>query len=198
MLFRSVDCFTHFLSSGNIHSDKGKEVARALEASAGKTFTDEFLEGEGYVKTPELVEQFLDELPMRDIGSKYLLFKPLPETDPALETPETVVFTANPDQISALVILANYAREGIENVAIPWAAGCQTIGILPFKEAESASPRAVVGLTDISARKYVRKLLGAEYLSFAMPWKMFLEMEDNVEGSFLERATWRSLRQPAS
>lgn len=193
-----VECFAHFLSSGNVHSDKGKEVARELEAFAGKAFTDDFLEGEGYVKTPELVEQFLDELPMREIGSKYLLFKPLPEADPALEKPETVVFAANPDQISALVILANYARPGIENVAIPWAAGCQTIGILPFKEAESARPRAVVGLTDISARKYVRKLLGAEYLSFAMPWKMFLEMEDNVEGSFLERATWRSLQQPES
>jgi hypothetical protein len=52
-----------------------------------------------------------------------------------------------------------------------------------------------VGLTDISARKYVRKLLGAEYLAFAMPWEMFLEMEGNVEGSFLEKHTWLSLQE---
>lgn len=51
-----------------------------------------------------------------------------------------------------------------------------------------------MGLTDISARKYVRGLLSSEYLSFGMPWEMFLEMEGNVEGSFLERNAWRSLR----
>jgi hypothetical protein len=50
-----------------------------------------------------------------------------------------------------------------------------------------------VGLTDIAARRNVRQLLGAEYFSFAMPWKLFLEMESNVEGSFLERPTWQSL-----
>jgi hypothetical protein len=37
--------------------------------------------------------------------------------------------------------------------------------------------------------------LGAEYLSFAMPWEMFLEMERNVEGSFLEKHTWLSLQE---
>ncbi len=83
----------------------------------------------------------------------------------------------------------------MENVIIPWAAGCQTIGLLPFQEAKSENSRAVVGLTDISARKYVRKLLGAEYLSFAMPWEMFLEMEENVAGSFLEKHTWLSLQE---
>jgi len=54
-------------------------------------------------------------------------------------------------------------------------------------------PPAVVGLTDISARKYVRKRLGAEYLSFAMPWSLYLEMEANVWGSFLERSPWVGL-----
>jgi hypothetical protein len=106
-----------------------------------------------------------------------------------------VVFTVDADQLSALVILANYARKGMENVSIPWAAGCQTIGIIPWHEAKSDNPRAVVGLTDISARKNVRKLLGPQYLTFAMPWKMFLEMEDQVEGSFLQRPTWLSLEK---
>jgi hypothetical protein len=83
----------------------------------------------------------------------------------------------------------------MENVSIPQAAGCQQIGIIPWNEAKSENPRAVVGLTDLSARKYIRKLLGSEYLSFAIPWKIFLEMESNVEGSFLERSTWRFLQK---
>jgi uncharacterized protein (DUF169 family) len=188
-----VECFAYFLSSGNIQSEKGKEIAKALEGAAGKEFAEEFLHGEGYVKTPELVKQWLKEIPITEIKEKYVLFKPLSEIDPEMEKPETVVFLANPDQLSALVILANYAREGLENVIIPWGAGCQTIGMFAFREAKSGKPRAVVGLTDISARKYVRTLLGSEYLSFAMPWELFVEMEGNVEGSFLERHTWKSI-----
>ncbi len=190
-----IQCFAHFLSSGNIQWEKGKEVGEALESTAGREFAENFLKGEGYVKTPELVEQWLREIPMTEVKSSYVLFKPLSAIDPETEKPETVAFLANPDQLSALVILANYAREGMENVIIPWAAGCQTIGILPYREAKSGKPRAVVGLTDISARKYVRTLLGSEYLSFGMPWEMFLEMEGSVEGSFLERHTWQSLQE---
>ncbi|MEN6320333.1 MAG: DUF169 domain-containing protein [Syntrophaceae bacterium] len=193
-----VECFAYFLSSGNIQWEKGKEVSRVLEGTAGKEFAENFLKGEAYIKTPELVEQFLRELPIEDMGASYVLFKPLSEVDLQTERPETVVFLANPDQLSALVVLANYGRAGIENVIIPFAAGCQTIGILPFREAKSGKPKAVVGLTDISARKYIRNLLGNEYLSFAMPWGMFLEMEDNVEGSFLERNPWQSLLDPKS
>jgi uncharacterized protein (DUF169 family) len=188
-----LDCFTYFLSSGISQWEKGKEIAGFLEGAVSKEFMENFLKGEGYSKTPDLVKNFLKELPITDIGANYVVFKPLSEVDLQTEKPETVVLLANPDQLSALVVLANYGREGLDNVIIPWAAGCQTIGIFPFKEAKSANPRAVVGLTDISARKAVRNLLGTEYLSFAMPWDMFLEMEGNVEGSFLERHTWQSL-----
>lgn len=190
-----IGCFARFLSSGNRGWKKGREVARGLEGAAGKEFTGNFLQGEGYVKAPDLVEQWLDELPIMEIKSAYVLFKPLGEVDLEAEKTETVVFLADPDQLSALVILANYGREGMDNVIIPWAAGCQTIGLLPYREGKSAQPRAVVGLTDISARKYVRNLLGAEYLSFAVPREMFLEMESNVPGSFLERHTWLSLME---
>jgi len=100
---------------------------------------------------------------------------------------------APPDQLSALVILANYGRPGTENVTIPYAAGCQTIGIFPYREAKSENPRAVVGLTDISARENLRKQLGRDLFSFAVPWRMFLEMEGNVKGSFLQRRTWKVL-----
>jgi len=193
-----VDCFAHFLSSGNINWEKGKEVAKAMGGAAGKEFTEDFLHGEGYVKTPELVKQWLGEIPITEIKSRYVVFKPLSEIDFKMEQPETVIFLADPDQLSALVILANYARDGMDNAIIPWAAGCQTIGILPFREAKAKTPRAVVGLTDISARKYVRNLLGSQFLSFAMPWQMFLEMENNVEGSFLEKHTWLSLKESNS
>jgi uncharacterized protein (DUF169 family) len=190
-----IDCFFNFLSSGNKQVDKGKEVVKSLEGKLGKQVLEELLEGERFKKNPELVKQWLDEIPIMNIESKYVLFKPLSEVNCEKEKPEAVVFLADADQLSALVVLANYGRQGMENVIIPWAAGCHLIGLLPFNEGKSEKPRAVVGLTDLSARKNVRKLLGSEYLSFAMPWKMFLEMESNVEGSFLERPAWQSLQE---
>jgi len=48
-------------------------------------------------------------------------------------------------------------------------------------------------LTDLSARKNVRKQLGDNLFTFAVPYEMFLEMEENVEGSFFERNVWKSL-----
>jgi phytoene dehydrogenase-like protein len=55
----------------------------------------------------------------------------------------------------------------------------------------------LIGMMDISARKNVRASLGPHALSFTAPWPLFQEMEQNVKGSFLERETWRSLRENA-
>jgi len=60
-------------------------------------------------------------------------------------------------------------------------------GIFAYKEERSENPRAVVGLTDTSARANVRKQLEKGLLSFSVPWKMFQEMEINVEGGFLQK-----------
>jgi hypothetical protein len=104
-----------------------------------------------------------------------------------------VIFLVDPDRLSALVVLANYAAGGNENVIIPWAAGCQTIGIFPYREARAARPRAVVGLTDPSARGFIAKQVGPNLMSLAVPFRMFETMEANVGGRFLECDTWRSL-----
>lgn len=190
-----VGCFTRFLSSGNREWEQGRTIGEQLEARAGKAFAEQFLEGERYVKTPELVEEWLERIPMRQIDARYVVFKPLDQVEEENETPQVIVFSVNPDQLSALVILANYNRAGMENVTIPWAAGCQTVGIIPLHEAEQENPRAVVGLTDISARKYVRALLGADCLTFAVPYLLFTQLEQEVDTSFLRGHTWKTLQE---
>ena len=133
-------------------------------------------------------------MPLTEIPSTYVVFRPISDVDPTKEKPQTIIFFVNPDQLSALTVLANYGRGDYENVIIPYAAGCQTIGIYPYREAKSAKPRAVVGLTDLSARVYVRKQLrDPNFMTFAAPFALFEEMEQNVPGSFLERHTWQSL-----
>ncbi|MGA1862183.1 DUF169 domain-containing protein [Deferribacter thermophilus] len=187
------ECFCRFLSSGNKNYAKGEAVANDMKPYIREEFYNDFLYGERYLKTPELVKDFIKDLPIIDIPAKYVVFKPLKDVDIENESPEIVIFFVNPDQLSALVILANYYRKGNENVIIPYAAGCQALGIYPYKEAKSENPRAVIGMTDISARLYTRNQLGENIMSFALPYRMFKEMEENVENSFLYRDTWKSL-----
>jgi uncharacterized protein (DUF169 family) len=185
--------FCRFLSSGNVETEEGRRVAEQIQPFMREEAHDNFLHGERYVKTPDKVRGFIENLPVRDIPAAYVLFKPLDAVDREGENLRTVVFFADADQLSALVVLANYGRGDNENVTIPYAAGCQNLGIYPYQEAERERPRAVVGLTDISARLYARKQLGDGLLTFAAPLSLFDEMEGNVEGSFLERHTWREL-----
>jgi uncharacterized protein (DUF169 family) len=187
------ECFCYFLSIGNEAWEQGRQAAEKVKPFLRTEAFDNFLHGERYVKSPELVKDFIRCLPMTDIPFEYIVLKPLREVSPAGEKPEVIVFLGDMDQISALTILANYAREGTENVIFPQAAGCQSIGIYAFREARSDKPRAVLGLNDISARVAVKQLLKEDLMSFAVPLSLFQEMEANVPGSFLERPTWNHL-----
>ena len=187
------DCFCHFLSGGNEQWEQGRQAAEKVKPFLRKESYDNFVSGERYIKTPEQVHQFIENLPITDIPTEYVIFKPLADIDPQQETPQVIVFFADPDQLSALVVLANYDRQDNHNVIIPYAAGCQTIGIYPYQEAKAEKKRAVVGLTDLSARVSIRKLLEDHLMTFAVPLAMFEEMERNVADSFLERPTWQAL-----
>jgi len=186
--------FCHFLSDGNAKREGAQELAEKIKPFMRGEAYDNFLHGERYVKTPALVKKFVENLPLTKIPEQYVVFQPLDAVETRKEKPQTIIFFVNPDQLSALVVLSNYGRGDNENVIIPYAAGCQTIGIYPYREAKSSKPRAVVGLTDLSARVYIRKQLGdPHYMTFSAPFALFEEMEQNVPGSFLERHTWQSL-----
>ena len=187
--------FCRFLSSGNAGHPDGEEVAMALKAFTDEHFIEEYLQGERYLKNPEAVRDFIDDLPMRDIPSQYVVFKPLREIDPELEEPIVVVFFCDPDQFSALGVLANYSFDGNDNVIFPFAAGCQAVGLYAYDEEEKDRPKAVAGLMDLSARLYLRNHFGKNVMSMSIPWSMFQTMEENVSGSFLERNTWNKLVQ---
>ena len=187
------ECFCHFLSAGNNQWEQGRQAAEKVKPFLRDEAYDNFVCGERYLKTPERVRQFIENLPITDIPAKYVIFKPLADVDLEEESPRIVVFFVDPDQLSAMTVLANYDRPDNHNVIMPYAAGCQTIGIYPYREARTERPKAVVGLTDLSARVYIRKQLEDNLMTFAVPLAMFKEMENNVAGSFLERPTWRAL-----
>ncbi len=183
-----VEAFCRFLSTGSAQLGTTREDVDSFREG----FVDNVLHGERYIKSPELVKRFLEVMPFTDIPKKYVVFKPLEYVQQREEAPVAVIFLPNPDQLAALVVLANYARESTESVVIPFGAGCQSIGIFTYRESNSKNPRAVIGLVDLSARKTVRKQIGRDCMTFSVPFEMFKEMEENVEDSFLGKEEWQS------
>ena len=148
-------------------------------------------EGEAYKKTPQLARTMLEFVPAIDLPYKYVVLKPLEKVEPLKETPELVIFLANPDQLSALIVLANYRRTNNHSVIVSMGSACSSICLYPFNENKTEEPRAVIGLTDITVRHY----LDPDILSFTVPYKMFLQMEDDAPGSFLSKKPWRELKK---
>lgn len=176
---------------GLCFGSKYEEVPGGIEHFLSTGRGEGYPEGEAYKKTPELARTFVDELPITDIPQKYVVFKPLSEVDPEQETPVLVSFYAAPDQISALVVLANYGRPGGDNVIVPFSSACSTLCLIPYAESLKPRPRAVIGITDVTARPYV----DPDILAFTVPWAMFGQMEADVPGSFLEKSSWKKVRE---
>lgn len=147
-------------------------------------------EGEYYKKNPEFAREFVKSLPDLTVPTEYVVFKPLDQLSES-ESLEAVVFLVNPDQLSALVTLANYDRPTKDNVTIFMGAGCHSTILEVIAQARSENPKALIGLTDPSARKVIDK----NVLSFSVPYKRFLEMESQVEESFLTKDTWMGLSE---
>ncbi|PLX67457.1 MAG: hypothetical protein C0602_10390 [Denitrovibrio sp.] len=188
-----TECFCRFLSSGNKGDEMCEAVAEGMKQFAKPEFIEQFLQGERYIKTPEDVHEFIDDLPLIDIPTEYVIYKPLSEVDPEKEKPVSIVFFSDPDQFAAIGVLVNYSSPGNDNVKFPFAGGCQSLGIHSYAEGDKEHPKAVASLMDLSSRLYLRSAFGENVMAMSVPWKLFQVMEENVDGSFLQCHTWQEL-----
>jgi uncharacterized protein (DUF169 family) len=164
---------------------KGEQELDQQEGSGGFSLG----EGERFYKTPDLARKWVDSLPMIDVPTHYVVFKPWRQVTEHDE-PELMVFFVNGDQLSALVVMSDYNRGTNQSVTAPFGAACQSI-LFSYAEAKKEYPRGVIGLFDISQRSSVDR----EILTYTVPFKMFQEMESGVEGSFLELHAWKKLQK---
>ena len=148
------------------------------------------MEGERYVKTPELAKKFIVSRIPKHASATYCVFKPLDKFQ-GQEKPEVVVFFSPPEILSGLFTLTNYALERTDGVHAPFASGCSAILTLPLKEIVNEHPRAILGLFDVSARPMVER----DILTLAMPYAVFLKLLENVSGSFLETGSWKKVQE---
>lgn len=149
------------------------------------------MEGERYIKNPELAREFFAKMKPRPAPANYCVFKPIEQFEEDEIKPEVVAFFAPPDILSGLFTLTNYALERTDAVLTPFGSGCSAILTHPLKEAEKEHPGAILGMFDVSARPMVEK----DILTLSMPYSVFLRLLENVSGSFLETASWKKVLQ---
>ena len=146
------------------------------------------MEGERYVKTPELARKYIEKIRPRPAPAAYCVFKPVDQFQ-ADEEPEIVDFFATPDILSGLFTLVNYTLERTDGVYTPFGSGCSTLLTYPLREAEKEQPRAVLGMFDVSARPLVE----GDVVTLSMPYPAFLKLLENVSESFLQTESWKKV-----
>ena len=147
------------------------------------------LEGERYKKSPELVRELLNHVPVFKAPAKHVIFKRwdiLEEKD----QPQVAIFFASPDVLSGLFTLANFDEPTNEAVFCPMGAGCSTIVQYPILESQSDHPRAVLGMFDVSARPGV----DPSVLTFSVPMKKLERMVGDMDESFLITGSWEKVK----
>ena len=148
------------------------------------------MEGERYIKTPELAREYFGRMKPRTAPATYCVFQPIEQFQKERK-PEVVAFFVPPDILAGLFTLTNYALERTDGVVTPFGSGCSAILSHPLKEAEKEQPRAILGMFDVSARPMVER----DILTLAMPYSVFLKLLENVTGSFLETESWKKVLQ---
>lgn len=147
------------------------------------------MEGERYIKTPELARKYFGLMKPRPAPANYCVFKPIEHFQQGNAKPEVVTFFAPPDILSGLFTLTNYALETTDAVYTPFGSGCSTILTYPLKEAGKEQPHAILGMFDVSARPMVEK----DTLTISMPYSVFLKLLENVPDSFLRTESWKKV-----
>jgi len=147
------------------------------------------VKGERFKKSPEIVRQSMSHQPPFAAPGKYIVFKrwdALKETD----DPEAAVFFAAPDVLAGLFTLAGFDESDPYGVIAPFCSGCSAIVYQPYHENRNDNPRAILGMFDISARPCVPSTV----LTFAVPWKKFVRMVENMDESFLITDSWKKIK----
>ena len=138
--------------------------------------------GMSYFKNPEIALIQLEPIKDYGDGSDVIVFQDVDEAIKENRPIEVVVFIVDPVRLTALQQLAAYSKTTQGPAAImPFGHACQQVYALPKGEGETDDPHAIIGMTDMYARRFV----GRDQLSFAVPYKLYQRMMDDIDGSFL-------------
>ncbi len=114
---------------------------------------------------------------------KYLYMEKLENIDIDKKIEVVNIFPANPADLLKLVTLSSYDRLTNDNALTPNCSACQCVFTIPYNESFKDNSKNVIGLFDVVARNYIPE----DMIAFSMTSNRFIEMADNIEGSFLDK-----------
>jgi hypothetical protein len=181
------------LFSKGLKSANNRAAYQAEIDAAPKSWRSMYEYGERRHCSAELARKWiLHEFPRYDIQYKYVLFKPLSRTS-FEENIRAVIFSVNPVEFSGLVTLAGSVMQGTDPIRAPQGTDCCSIAAFAYAEAESATPRAVLGMLGSDGREVMRRRFRDDILTLTLPAPLFLRMEQEADDCVFQIPSWEKL-----
>ncbi len=158
-----------------------------IQLRSRKEFIEFLVDDEGLKASHALMEKWIDASKPYKAEYPHLFLGPFKAE--AWPFAKTVTFLVNPDQLSALMIGAQYhsAPGDSPPVIAPFGSGCSQFQ--PFKDLGIA--QASIGATDIAMRQHIPP----DILTLTVTKRMFQQLCDLDERSFLYKPFLQRLRQ---
>ena len=177
-----------FLSLGLESAKDEKYFLNRLEKMPEPT-QKMFKKGERIFSDFDTAYENIKNRPLYD-ERQYVVFKPIEFLEDG-EIPDSVVFTLNTMELSAILQLNGSFRSQSAHIMTPQASACQAIGAFTFEQNDSENPVPVLSPLDFAARAHMRRLIPDEYMNLSMPWKLFLKLEELSKNSVFQTHFWK-------
>lgn len=158
-----------------------------ITSRSRQDFIKFLVDDEGLKASSELMERWIDSSTPYQPTHPHILIGPLKKKQS--DYLRSITFFVNPDQLSTLIIGAQYfsSPDDPPSVIAPFGSGCMQL--LPFKDL--IIPQASIGATDIAMRQH----LPPEILAFTATRAMFEQLCSLDERSFLYKPFLQRLRK---
>jgi hypothetical protein len=181
------------LFSKGLKSANNRAAYEAKIEAAPKNWRSMYEYGERRHCNAELAREWiLHGFPRYDIPYKYVLFKPLSRATYD-ENVRAVIFPVNPVELSVLVTIAGSVMRGTDSVRVPQGTDCGSITAFAFAEAESATPRALLGMMGSDGREVMRRRFRDDILTLTLPAPLFFQMEQEADDCVFQIPSWKKL-----
>jgi len=186
--------FNEWMAGKTLHLTKEKSGCRGaarhmfgVEFGPMDDFPKFLVDGEGLKASTKLMKKWVESRSTYKNKHDHILVGPLKEN--MWEFARSISFYVNPDQLSMLMLGAEYNNSPDDPPAViaPFGSGCMHLS--PFANAEI--PQAAIGNTDIAMREY----LPENILALTVTRSMFKQLCELDEKSFLYKPFITRLRK---
>jgi hypothetical protein len=178
------------ISENNVSCRGGGYWIGGTEFTSRDNFANTLNQREGFKSSSKLMKRWLDNQKPYIIEHQCVVIGPIRDTQ--YDYLKTVTFYVNPDQLSLLLIGAEYqnASVNVNPTFTAFGSGCGQLAAL-IGNFDPEVPKAIIGATDIAMRQH----LPPDILALTVNKPMYRQLCELDENSFLYKSFWKRLRK---